>query len=159
DATVASSPLAEGDRTRILYPGLRRPAASANDPEQAVPAHRPRPAPHLPSVRAITDREEDDFGAADDALERHIADAAARRRISAVVGAVAGVGNHEDMPGRHEVGRRVVVERILDAIERLVADHIRQGLATASDSTWVLSHLAVEIVLRELAFNRDPVDV
>src|SRR5215469_10380366 len=132
---------------------------SANDPEQAVPAHRPRPAPHLPSVRAVTDREEDDFGAADDVLERHIADPAARRRHSAVVGVVAVVAHHEEMPGRYEVGRRVVVQGILDAIERLVADAIRQGLAPEPDSSWVLAHVAVDIVLRALAFHRDPVDV
>src|SRR5262245_64740330 len=63
------------------------------------------------------------------------------------------------MPGRYEIRRRVVVERILDAIERLVADPIRQGLAPAPDSSWVLAHLAVDIVLRALAFDRDPVDV
>src|SRR5262249_29630325 len=79
---------------------------SANDPEQPAPAHRPRPAPPLQSVRAVTDREEDDFGAADNILERHIAAPAARRRHSAVVGVVAVVAHHEEMPGRYEVGRR-----------------------------------------------------
>ena len=62
------------------------------------------------------------------------------------------------MPGRHCVGRCVVVQGILDAIERLVADPIRQGLAPAPDSSWVLA-LPLDIVFRALAFDRDPVDV
>src|SRR6266481_6759092 len=109
------------DRTRILHPGYGGRAPSANDREQAAAAHRPRPAPHLPSMRAVTDREEDDLGAADDILERHIADPAPRRRHFAVVGVVTVVAHHEEMPGRHYVGRCVVVLGILDAIERLVA--------------------------------------
>src|SRR5262249_41145990 len=62
------------------------------------------------------------------------------------------------MPRRHCVGRCVVVLGILDAIERLVADPIRQGLAPAPDSSSVLA-LPLDIVFRALAFDRDLVDV
>src|SRR5690348_341894 len=86
----------------LLPPCVLGPVAlSANDREQAAPTHRPRPAPHLPSMRAVTDREEDDFGAADDILERHIADPAPRRRDPAVVRVVTVVAHHEEMPGRY----------------------------------------------------------
>ena len=85
-------------------------------------------------MRAVTDREKNDLSAADDILERHIADAAARRRHSAVVGVVAVVAHHEEMPGRHDVGRGVVVIGVLDPVERLIARSVRQGLAPTRDT-------------------------
>jgi hypothetical protein len=63
------------------------------------------------------DGEEDHLGAADDVLERHVAD----RRLHAAVGrVVAVVAHHEEVARRHGVDVGVVVEAVVDAIQRLV---------------------------------------
>ena len=69
-ASAWRTALARGDCGRIwLCVG-----GSSHQREQPVPAHRPRPAPDLPGVGAVPDREEDDLRPADDVLERHVAD-------------------------------------------------------------------------------------
>src|SRR4029453_13044688 len=67
---------------------LLRPLS--NDREQPGPAHRPWPAPELPGLLTLGDREEDDLGAADQVLERH----EANRRFHAAVGGVVAVVAH-----------------------------------------------------------------
>ena len=90
-----------------LRRGESSPSGSSNDREQPVPAHDPRPAPDLPGRLAVADREEDDLGAADDVVERHVADLAQHAAVGRIVAVVA---HHEVVVGRHGVDRRVVVE-------------------------------------------------
>src|ERR1700682_5585249 len=85
------------DRIRELS-RRHAPCGSSNDREQPAPAQRRRPAPHLPGMPAVADREEDDFGLADQVLERHIADPAAGGRDPAVERIVTVIAHHEKMP-------------------------------------------------------------
>src|SRR5262245_58550225 len=73
------------------------PQALTNELEQPAPAHRPWPAPKLPSLLARGDGEEDDLGAPDQILQRHEAD---RRFHAAIGGIVAVVAHHEIVAGR-----------------------------------------------------------
>src|ERR1043166_7715571 len=69
------------DLCRAVYrrrgePSIANRWPDAGLPHEAAgpaPAHRPRPAPDVPRVFALGDREEHYLGAADQVLERHIA--------------------------------------------------------------------------------------
>src|SRR6185436_14538425 len=86
--------------------GLRTAATrlpdEAEDPSPAN-IHGPRPWAGQAEGVGIVDgcREEDDLGPSHEVLERHEADAVARRLLAAVRGVVAVVAHHEVMPGRN----------------------------------------------------------
>src|SRR5580704_647412 len=98
-------------------PGRRQQRAwrlalgSSHEFQQPFPAHAPRPRPDFPGMLAAADREENDLGAPDDVLERHVSDLAEDATVGGIVAVVA---HHEEMPGWHFVDGRVVVEAVLD---------------------------------------------
>src|SRR5262249_8438379 len=127
----------EFDRQRLDWPACRRrlgwaprwklvclfARGSSYDREQPVPAHGPRPAPHHPPVLAFQNRAENDLGAAYDVLERHIANLPEH---AANGGIGAFVARDEVMAGGHLINRGIVVEAIVDEIERGVTHPVGQ---------------------------------
>src|SRR6516162_394720 len=103
---------------------------SSYDREQPVPAHGPRPAPYHPGVLTFPNGKENNLGAADDVLERHIADLAENAAIGGIVAIVA---HHEIMTGGHLIDRGIVVEAVIDEVERRVAHPVGQGFPPALD--------------------------
>src|SRR6266446_10128705 len=92
------------------------PAASAQCLEQSRPPDRPRPAPYLPDIGTL-DREEDDLGAADQVLERHVAYVGE----PAVFGILAIVTHHGIVTWRDGVDRCGVGEAMKSpALERAI---------------------------------------
>src|SRR3569623_508129 len=104
---------------------------SSDDREQTVPAHADRPAPELPCLLASIDGEENQMRFADEVLRRHVA---AVRRYAAVAGIVAVVAHHEVMAFRHDIHRGVVVIAVIDAIEGLVGNAVRQRFLPLLDA-------------------------
>src|SRR3984957_10684103 len=99
---------------------------SSHDFEYAIPAHRDRPAPDHPGVLALGDRKENYLGAADEILQRHIAE------HTAVAGVIAVVAHHEEIAWRHLVYFGCVGKvGAVDAIERFVSDTVGQGFLPA----------------------------
>src|SRR5271154_1449217 len=101
----------KGKRARAKPPPRsRRPVCRglAHALEDAVPAHGPWPAPHLPSRRPLVDRKEDDLGPADQVLERHVADPALIPGKPRIAGIVPIVAHHEKVAGGHFIDLRVV---------------------------------------------------
>src|SRR4051794_21528945 len=64
-------------------------------------------------------------------FQRHVAD---RRKYPAVGGIVAVITQHEDVAIRYLVNSRVVVETVVDAIERLMAHAVQKCFAPALGS-------------------------
>src|SRR5215475_14452967 len=96
--------------------------------EQPIPAYRPRPVPERPRRLALGDREENHLGATDEILERYVADGG---HHAAVLRIVAVVAHHEVMARRHDIFDGVVVEAVVLAVERLIADTVGQRLLPA----------------------------
>ena len=111
---------------------------------------------HTFQAASPVDREEDDLGAADEVVERHIADLAQHAAVGRVVAVVA---HHEVVAGRHRVDLRVVVEGVIDEIERVVAHAVRQRLLPALDALDARPVLGADKVLGLLALDRHAVDV
>src|ERR1700682_2514723 len=105
------------------------------------------------------DREEDDLGATDDVLERHVADTAAFGSHAAVGRVVAIVAHHEIMTGRHVIWADIVVEAMVDQIERGVGNAVRRGLAPAFPPLCARALLGLDEVLDALALDRLAIDV
>src|SRR5262245_31418277 len=129
---------------------------SSDDREQPVPPHGPRPAPYHPGVLTLPDGEENDLGAADDVLERHIADLAENATVSRIVAIVA---HHEEVAGGHLIDRRIVVEAAVDEIERRVGHTIRQRLPPPLYPGCARAFLSLDEVIDTLALDRLAVDV
>src|SRR5262245_5086253 len=140
---------------RALDTGLG-PAALPHDREQPPPPYAPGPAPDLPGVLPLPDREEDDLRAPDQILERHVSDCGFH---PAVGGVVAVIAHHEVVPGGHHVFLRVVVESVVDQIERRVTHPIGQRFAPALDARRAAALLGLDIVVGPLALHRYAVDV
>src|SRR6516162_8043761 len=85
---------------------------SSYDREQPVPAHGPRPAPYHPGVLTFPNGKENNLDAA-------------------IGGIVAIVAHHEVMTGGHLIDRGIVVEAVVDEIERRVAHPVGQGFSPA----------------------------
>ena len=124
---------------------------SSHDREQPAPADRPWPAPYLPGVLAFGDREEDDLGPTDNVLERHIADLAEHAAVGRVVAVVA---HHEVMTGGHMIDRGIVVEAVIDQIERRIAHAVRQRFAPALHAFGAGAFLGLDEILDALALDR-----
>src|SRR6202041_1670203 len=130
---------------------------SSHDFEYAIPAHGDRPTPDHPGVLALSDREENHLGAADEILERHIAEHAA------VAGIIAVVAHHEEIAWGHLVYFGCVGKvRAIDAIERFVSDAVGQGFLPAlyprhrfRSATGIFT----DKIAHALAFHRLVVDV
>src|SRR5271157_2317192 len=127
---------------------VRRPLAHGL--EHAIPAHRPRPAPNLPRRRPLVDRKEDDFGPADQVLERHIADAALIRRQARIARIVAIVAHHEIVSRGHFVNLGVVEGSLVTVdLNDFVLDPARKRL----DVAWRL-HRLIEVADRQIGRDR-----
>src|SRR5262249_45718729 len=153
--TFIAPALAAGPWRRPLMQDLG-PAALPHDREQPAPPYAPGPAPELPSVLSLPDREEDDLRASDQILERHVSDCGFH---AAVGGVVAVVAHHEEVPGGHHVFLRVVVESVVDQIERRVAHTVGQRFAPALDARRAAALLGLDIVVDPLALHRYAIDV
>src|SRR5260370_1708721 len=77
---------------------------------------------------ALGHGKEDHLRAADEILERHVADGGQHAAVGGVVPVVA---HHEEIAWWHGVDDGVVVETIVDASERLIAHPVRQPLPPA----------------------------
>src|ERR1700759_4656603 len=137
--------------------GTRAFMSLANDIEQALPTQRPRPQPYLPRMRIAAHREENNLGLADQVLERHVSDAAGRRRNAAVERIITVVAHHEIMIRRHDIDPCVVDLGTLDTVERIIADAVRQRLMPALDMDR-LKPFAIDIVFGALALDGLAVD-
>ena len=91
-------------------------------------------------------------------LERHVAH---RRQHPAVGRVVAVVAHHEEVARRHGVDDGVVVEAVVDAIERLIADAVRQRLLPALDPRGGVGPAGIlaDEIAQALAHHRLVVDV
>src|SRR5271166_3830027 len=113
-------------------PGTASGASSMHPLEDAVPAHRPRPAPDLPGLGVLADREEDHFSAADQILERHVADAALVAGEAGIARIVAIVAHHEIVPRRDLVDLGVVEGAVVAVdLDDLMLDAAGQRLDVA----------------------------
>src|SRR5437867_10161332 len=88
-------------------------------------------------------RPEDDLHAPDQVLRRHIAD---RTFHATVGGVVAVVAQHEIVPGGNPIFLGVVVEAVVDQVERRVADAVRQGFTPLLDANLAAVVLGVDEV-------------
>src|SRR5947209_11513079 len=104
--------------------------SSSHADEYATPAHGGGPAPEHPGVLALGDGEENHLRAADNILERHVTHS---RQHPAVCRVVPIVAHHEEVSGRHRVDVGVVVESVVDAVQRLIADAVRERFLPALD--------------------------
>src|SRR5581483_9283201 len=139
--------------------GCQRCRRSSHKMEQAIPAYRPRPVPERPGRLALGDREENELGATDEIPERYVADSG---HHAAVLRIVAVVAHHEVMTGRHDIFDGVVVEAVVLAIERLVADAIGQRLLPAlhpRGRLFAAARTFADVIAEPLALDRRVVDI
>src|SRR5262249_14792855 len=142
---------------------LGRRGALLNQTEQSVPAHAldqcdrivPRPAPDWPSIVPLAYREEDHLGATNQIFQRDVTYSVCLAEHAAVDGVVAVITHHEVMARRHLVHLRVVIETIVDKIERGVAHAIRQCFAPALDARGSASFLSLDEILDTFALDRN----
>src|SRR6266851_4333524 len=109
------------------------------------------------AARAWRDGKEDKPGAADDILERDITHC---RKHPAVGRIVAVIAYHEEMAGWHGVDVGVVVKAVVDAIERLMTDAVRQGFAPVLHLGGGIgpAQITADEVRQPLALHRGAVD-
>src|SRR6516164_11703560 len=138
-----------------LLAGPPERLASAHGLEYSPPTNVRGPILHLPRMRAAPNREDHHLGATDQILKWHVADLAENAAVGRIVAIVA---HHEVVPGRHLVDRGVVVEAVLDQLERGVAHSVGQCLAPALDAHGRAAFVGVDIVLDALALDRNAVD-
>src|SRR5205807_2897804 len=120
---------------------------SSHQRKQPVPAYRPRPAPYHPGMLALANREENDLCLAHEILKRHVPDLT---EDAAVCGIVAIIAHHEIVPLRHLIDGRIVVEAIIDKIERRIAHAVRQCLSPALDPRGARAFLSLDVILDAL---------
>src|SRR4030095_4335802 len=135
----------------VSKPACLLARGSSYDREQPIPAHGPRPAPYHPRVLAFENREEDDLGPPDDVLERHVPDLTDNAPIGGIVAIVA---HHEIMAGGHLIDRSIIVEAVVDEIERRIAHAVRQSLTPTLHSRGARAFLGIDEILDTLALDR-----
>src|SRR5690606_20935894 len=102
--------------------------ASVDAGKHPVPAQGAKPGPRLEQRCAGVDRNPPDFGAADEILLRHIADAAEFDRHAAVLRIIPIVAHHEEVMRRDRIDAGIVAGIEIEQVERVEAHAIRQRL-------------------------------
>src|SRR5829696_8812466 len=99
----------------------------------------------------------DEACTADDIFQRYITN---RRKYPAVGGIVAVIAQHEDLAIRYLVNSRVVVETVVDAIERLMAHAVQKRFAPALGSVAITcpARLATFDIRQPLPHDRHAID-